>query len=158
VDNVYKGDSSSLSIIEGAMGLGAFLMGILISVTKFEVKENDRIKMIAIISFIFGICFTLFSLSQETYQASIILFLFGSFLTFLNIQVLTYFQTEASESDVPAIMTSVNLISNAAMPLSLSLSGIVFPLVDVKELAMFSGISIILIAFLMPTIIRGKSQ
>jgi predicted MFS family arabinose efflux permease len=158
VDNVYKGDSSSLSIIEGAMGLGAFLMGIVISITKFEVKEKDRVKMIAIISFIFGICFTLFSQTNATYQAAIILFLFGSFLTFLNIQVLTYFQTEASEGDVPAIMTSVNLISNAAMPLSLSLSGIVFPLVDVKQLALFSGISIILIAFLMPTIIRGKSQ
>jgi len=158
VDNVYRGDSSSLSIIEGAMGLGAFLMGILISITKFEVQEKDRVKMIAIISFIFGICFTLFSQTVATYQAAIILFLFGSFLTFLNIQVLTYFQTEASEGDVPAIMTSVNLISNAAMPLSLSLSGLVFPIVDVKQLALFSGIIIILIAFIMPTIIRGKSQ
>lgn len=158
VDNVYKGDSSSLSIIEGAMGLGAFLMGIVISITKFEVKEKDRVKMIAVISFIFGICFTLFSQTIATYQAAVILFLFGSFLTFLNIQVLTYFQTEASEGDVPAIMTSVNLISNAAMPLSLSLSGIVFPLVDVKQLALFSGIIIILISFVMPTIIRGKSQ
>lgn len=158
VDNVYRGDSSSLSIIEGAMGLGAFLMGIIISITKFEVKEKDRVKMIATISFIFGICFTLFSQSTATYQAAIILFFFGSFLTFLNIQVLTYFQTEANEADVPAIMTSVNLISNAAMPLSLSLSGIVFPIVDVKLLAMFSGATIILIAFLMPTIIRGKSQ
>jgi MFS family permease len=155
VQQVYAGDSSTLATIEGALGLGAFLMGILISVTKFEVKAQDRVKMIAIITFIFGVCFSLFALSSKPWQGALVLFFFGSFLTFLNIQVLTYFQTEALADDVPAIMTSVNLISNASMPISLTLSGVIFPLVNVPTFALVSGLITILLAFILPPLIKG---
>jgi MFS family permease len=158
VDRVYRGDSSSLATIEGAMGIGAFLMGIFISITKIEVVGKNRIKMIGVISFLFGIFFLLFSYSRQTWQGATILFFIGVASTFLNIQILTYFQTEASEGDVPAIMTSVNLISTASMPLSLVISGFIFPMVHVPTFAMVSGVVIIFMSLIIPSLITGDHQ
>lgn len=156
VEKIYLGDSSSLALIEGGLGLGAFLMGLFISLTHVEVSAKNRVKMIAIICFLFGVFFTLFSFSKHTWQGASILFLIGAASTFLNIQVLTFFQTGAEETDVPAIMTSVNLISNASMPLSLTFSGLIFPYVNVPSFALWSGALVIVLAFILPPLISSK--
>ena len=158
VENVFKGNGSDLAMIEGAMGLGAFLTGMYLSLKSVVVSDDKRIGMIAIICFLFGVFFQIFSFSRSTTEASILLFLIGIVSTFLNVQVLTYFQTSLEEHEVPAIMVAVNIISAASMPLSFAISGLLFPIVDIPRFALICGVLTMLIAFLMPSFLKHKSQ
>lgn len=156
VEKIYNGDSSSLATIEGSMGLGAFLTGVFMSLANFQLEGEKRINMIALISFLFGAFFLIFSFSQHTWHGAFVLFCIGVLSTFLNIQVLTYFQTSLPEEEVPAIMTAVNIISAASVPLSLSFSGLIFPYVYIPSFAKISGAIVILIALVMPKFLRGS--
>jgi DHA3 family macrolide efflux protein-like MFS transporter len=156
VINKYSGDSGSLAMIEGSMGLGAFLTGISLTLFNFHVDDERRVKMISIISFLFGVFFFIFAISSATWQGAVILFSIGILSTFLNIQVLTYFQMALNEEEVPAIMTAVNIISAASVPISLSFSGLIFPYVNIPDFAKFSGMLIVLIAFVMPKFLKGS--
>jgi DHA3 family macrolide efflux protein-like MFS transporter len=156
VEKIYKGDSGSLATIEGFMGLGAFLTGLLMSLANIQVKEKNRIAMISLVSFLFGLFFIVFSFSEQTWQGATVLFCIGILSTFLNVQVLTYFQTSLSEEEVPAIMTAVNIISAASVPLSLSFSGLIFPYVNIPDFAKISGVLVVLIALIMPKFLKGS--
>lgn len=156
VEKIYNGDSSSLAVIEGCMGLGAFLTGLVISLANIHVSGEKRINMIALVSFFFGVSFLLFSFSQVTWHGAVVLFCIGILSTFLNVQVLTYFQTALSEEEVPAIMTAVNIISAATVPLSLSFSGIIFPYVYIPTFAKISGAIVVFISLLLPKFLRGS--
>ena len=156
VDNVFNGTGRDLAVIEGAMGFGAFLMGMLLSVSAVKVREEKRIGMIAIVCFLFGLFFQVFSFSKNTSEASFLLFLIGLLSTFLNVQVLTYFQTALKEHEVPAIMVAVNIISAATMPLSFAISGLLFPIVDIPRFALICGLLTMLIAFFLPSFLKTK--
>ncbi|MFA6236541.1 MAG: MFS transporter [Bacteriovorax sp.] len=155
VVNIYRGDSSSLALIEGAMGLGAFLTGIFLSLSSFQIADAKRILMISVVSFLSGFSFLIFAFSNATWHGTLVLFSIGILTTFLNIQVLTHFQTALREEEVPAIMTAVNLISAASVPLSLSFSGLIFPHVSIPDFAKLSGILIVIIALIMPKFLKG---
>jgi MFS family permease len=131
VDKIYLGESKSLAVIEGSMGLGAFIIGLFVSLLHIEIAEKNRVRMIGIITMLFGILFFVLSYSKETWQGAGIIFLIGALSTFLNIQVLTYFQTAVEDQYVPGIMTAVNLISVASIPISFVFTGFVFPHVNV---------------------------
>ncbi len=156
VQNLYAGDSSSLALIEGAMGLGAFLTGIYMSLANFQINGDKRISMIAIVSLMFGISILFFAFSLFTWQGAFVLFSIGALITFLNIQILTYFQTALNEREVPAIMTAVNIISAASVPISLSFSGLIFPYVYIPSFAKVSGLLVVLIALIMPKFLKGS--
>ena len=156
VENVFKGDGTDLATIEGAMGLGAFLTGMYLSLTNFTVRDEKRIGMIAIVCFLFGLFFQVFSFSKTTGEASFLLFLIGILSTFLNVQILTYFQTTLKEHEVPAIMVAVNVISAASMPLSFAISGILFPIVDIPSFALLCGMLTMLSAFFLPSFLKSK--
>lgn len=155
VDNKYLGDSSSLAIIEGSMGLGAFITGIFMSLSSFQINSSKRISMISLVSFLFGVFFLIFAYSQATWHGGVVLFAIGILSTFLNIQVLTHFQTALKEDEIPAIMTAVNIISAAAVPVSLGFSGLIFPHVNIDNFAKVSGLLIVLIALIMPKFLTG---
>lgn len=158
VENIFRGTGSDLAMIEGAMGLGAFLTGMYLSLSAFAVRDEKRIGMIAIICFLFGLFFQVFSFSKSTGEASILLFLIGILSTFLNVQVLTYFQTTLKESEVPSIMVAVNVISAASMPLSFAISGVLFPVVDIPKFALVCGMLTMVISFFMPSFLKVKPQ
>lgn len=158
VENVFKGNGSDLAWIEAAMGVGAFVTGIYLSLSAFTVRDDKRIGMIAIVCFLFGLFFQAFSFSKSTSEASFLLFLIGILSTFLNVQVLTYFQTSLEEREVPSIMVAVNIISAASMPLSFAISGILFPVVDIPKFALICGLLTMLIAFCLPTFLKTKPQ
>jgi hypothetical protein len=99
-----------------------------------------------------------FSFSKSTIEASCLLFLIGILSTFLNVQVLTYFQTSLKEHEVPSIMVAVNIISAASMPLSFAISGILFPIVDIPRFALICGLLTMLIAFALPAFLKPTSQ
>lgn len=157
VENIYQGDGKSLAMIEGAMGTGAFLMGVLISSFKISVSDHNRIKMISLISLIFGFLFIVFSQTKTYWQGSVVMFLFGLVLTYLNVQVLTYFQTESNDSDLPNIMTAVNLIGNATMPLSMAISALVLPSVDVVKFSIISGAIVLVLSLILPYLMEQKN-
>ncbi len=148
VDKVYKGNSGTLALIEGALGVGAFLTGIMVSLYQFEVKKKNRVKMISLISFLFGVLFILFSRSTKTWQGASVIFLMGVLSTFLNIQILTYFQTAVNEIYVPSIMTSVNLISVASLPISFLFTGLIFPHLNIIYFVQVTGAIIIILSFI----------
>lgn len=156
VINVYSGDSSSLAFIEGAMGLGAFITGLIMSLSSYQVAADKRIGMIGVVSFLFGLFFLIFAFSGATWHGAIVLFSIGILSTFLNIQVLTHFQTALLEEEIPAIMTAVNIISAATVPLSLSFSGLIFPHVSIPDFAKASGIMVLIIALIMPKFLKGS--
>lgn len=158
VENVFKGNGSDLAWIEAAMGAGAFLTGMYLSLSAFTVRPEKRIGMIAIVCFLFGLFFQFFSFSKSTAEASFLLFLIGILSTFLNVQVLTYFQTSLDEREVPAIMVAVNIISAASMPLSFAISGVLFPIVDIPRFALICGLLTMLIAFFLPTFLKTTPQ
>ena len=158
VDNVFMGNGSDLAWIEAAMGLGAFSTGMYLSLSGFTVKPEKRIGIIAIICFLFGLFFQVFSFSKSTTEASVLLFLIGILSTFLNVQVLTYFQTSLKEHEIPSIMVAVNIISAASMPLSFAISGILFPIVDIPRFALICGLLTMLIAFVMPFYLKMNPQ
>lgn len=157
VENIYKGNGSDLALIEGSMGLGAFLVGVVLSLNAFVVSDKKRISTIAIVCFLFGLFFLFFSFSKSTFMASFILLFIGMLSTYLNVQVLTYFQTSLSPEEVPAIMVAVNIISTASMPLSFALSGLLFPVVNIPTFAMYCGIMTMVIALFMPRFLRGNN-
>jgi hypothetical protein len=105
---------------------------------------------------LFGVLFLIFAYSSFTWHGAIVLFFIGILSTFLNIQILTYFQMALLEDEVPAIMTAVNIISAASVPLSLVFSGIIFPHVSIPNFAKVSGGLIIFIALLMPKFLEGS--
>jgi DHA3 family macrolide efflux protein-like MFS transporter len=156
VENIYKGSGSDLSIIEGAMGLGAFLTGLVLTITATTIADNKRVGMVTAVCFLFGLFFQIFSLTTTTAEGAAIMFMIGVLSTFLNVQVLTFFQTALHESEVPAIMVAVNLISAASMPLSFALSGLLFPIVDIPKFALISGLLTCLASFLMPAFLKIK--
>jgi MFS family permease len=156
VEKKYFGDSSSLAIIEGSMGLGAFLIGILMSISSFKTSDEKRVSMISSVAFLFGLLFFIFAFSSATWQGALLLFSIGVLSTFLNIQVITYFQMSLKVEEIPAIMTAVNIISAASVPLSLGFSGLLFPIVDMPSFAKISGLIIVLIAQVMPKFLRGS--
>jgi DHA3 family macrolide efflux protein-like MFS transporter len=156
VERVYFGNSSTLAAIEGAMGAGAFLVAMGLSVTNFQIKESDRIAMVSGLSFFFGVLFLFFAYSSLTWQGALAIFLIGSSTTFFNIQVLTYFQMATQPQEVPAVMTAVNIISAASVPISLSFSGLVFPHVDIPTFAKTCAVFIIIISILLPKYLRGS--
>ena len=158
VENIFKGNGSDLAWIEAAMGAGAFVTGIYLSLSAFTVRPEKRIGMIAIVCFLFGLFFQFFSFSKSTAEASFILFLIGILSTFLNVQVLTYFQTSLDEREVPSIMVAVNIISAASMPLSFAISGVLFPIVDIPRFALICGLLTMLIAFFLPTFLKTTPQ
>ena len=156
VENVYKGNGGDLAIIEGAMGLGAFLTGLALTLTATNIKADKRVGMVTVVSFLFGLFFQIFSLTSATAEGAAIMFMIGVLSTFLNVQVLTFFQTTLAEHEVPAIMVAVNLISAAALPLSFTITGLIFPIVDIPKLALFSGLITSIAAFFMPTYLKEK--
>ena len=158
VENVFKGNGADLAAIEGAMGLGAFVTGLFLSLTAIQVRDDKRIGMIAIVCFLFGLFFQFFSFSKTTGEASLLLFLIGILSTFLNVQVLTYFQTTLKEHEVPAIMVAVNVISAASMPLSFAISGLLFPIVDIPRFALICGMLTMVSAFFMPSFLKTKES
>ena len=158
VDNIFMGTGSDLAWIEAAMGVGAFSTGMYLSLSGFSVKSEKRIGMIAIICFLFGLFFQIFSFSKSTIEASVLLFLIGILSTFLNVQVLTYFQTSLKEHEIPSIMVAVNIISAASMPLSFAISGILFPIVDIPKFALICGLLTMLIAFFLPVYLKTTTQ
>jgi MFS family permease len=157
VQKIYLGDSSTLALIEGAMGVGAFVSGLYLSFSGFQVSSEKRVPMIIFVSFLFGVFFLLFGNSGLTWHGVVILFSIGALSTFLNIQILTYFQTgPLKEDEIPAIMTAVNIISAASVPLSMIFSGLIFPHISIPLFAKISGLVIIFIAFLMPKFLQGS--
>ena len=158
VENIFMGNGSDLAWIEAAMGVGAFTTGMYLSLSGFSVKAEKRIGMIAIVCFLFGIFFQLFSFSKSTIEASFLLFLIGILSTFLNVQVLTYFQTSLKEHEVPSIMVAVNIISAASMPLSFAISGILFPFVDIPKFALICGLITMLISFVLPVYLKTNPK
>lgn len=157
VEKIYLGDSSSLAIIEGAMGAGALIAGLIVSLTSFQVSDKKRISLISVVSFLFGALFLIFAFSMSTWHGALILLAVGFLTTFLNVQILTYFQTGLLKAEeVPAIMTAVNIISAATVPLSLSFSGLIFPHVYIPNFAKVSGVIIVFMSLFLPMFLQGS--
>ncbi len=156
VEKRYNGDASTLAVIEGAMGIGALLTALVLSLTNWQVQNGQRISMIAIVSFLFGLFFVIFASSSFSWQGALILFFIGIVTTFLNIQVLTYFQMSLKPNEIPAIMNAVNIISAASVPFSLGLSGLIFPRVFIPNFAQACGYIILISSFAMPFYLKGS--
>lgn len=157
VENVFHGNGSDLAIIEGAMGVGAFFIGLYLSMGTFVVDDSNRTRIISLICLLFGFFFVAFSFSTNTYWAALCLFFIGILSTFLNVQVLTYFQVKLLPQEVPAIMVAVNIISTASMPLSFALSGFLFPVVKIPLLALSCGALTMIMSLFMPKYLSQKS-
>ena len=158
VEKIYNGNASSLALIEGLMGLGAFLTGFLLSIINIKLDEVSRMKMIALITFMFGIFFLLFSFTKLTWQGGSIMFMVGIISSFLNIEIISFFQTEISDKYIPTVMTAVNLISAASLPFTFIFLGIVFPYLNIPLFLKLSSLVVMFISFFTVPFLRMQNE
>lgn len=154
VEQVYTGTARTLSTLEGAMGLGAIASAAYYTMTGMRLEFKVRIRMIATVAFCFGLLFILLAYTTSWWQGASVLFVVGLLNAFLNIEVLSFFQTSLKEDEVPAVMTAVNLISVASIPLSMSLTGLVFPYVNVPHFAVICGAITVVVSLLLPRLLQ----
>ncbi len=156
VQEVYHGTSATMSAMEGAMGLGAVASAVYYTITGMRLNGASRTRLITFVAFMFGVLFVVLTYTGNLLQGGIVLFMVGLLSAFLNIEVLSYFQTAVNEQEVPAIMTAVNLISVASIPLSMTLTGVVFPYVNVPDFAMVCGGCTVLISIFLPRLLQSE--
>ncbi len=142
VKQVYHLDIGALATLETFFGAGALVGAITLSFVPFLSKLGPRIvkSIIAV-----GLALVAFSLSRSLTVGSAALFVMGLSLTFANIWILTLFQTIVVESEVPTVMGLVNLVSVAATPISLGLTGLVLGYFDVTEFSLTSSFAFLAI-------------
>lgn len=139
----FEGQIGVLAAMETAIGAGSVLGGVFLSVLKFHGKAGPKI-----IASLFVIALTqlTFSLSHDSKLTCLALFVLGIALSVINISVLTLFQTRPRETDVPKVMSYVNLISVGAIPLSMIVIGGCIELLPLRTFAVGLSLAYLAIA------------
>lgn len=139
----FEGQIGVLAAMETAIGAGSVLGGIFLSLLKSHGKTGPRI-----IASLFVIALTqlIFSMSQDSRMTCAALFVLGIALSVINVSVLTLFQSRPCESDVPKVMSYVNLISVGAIPLSMIAVGSCIELLPLRTFAVGLSLAYLAIA------------
>lgn len=119
--NNFSGGFNSLATLEIGLGFGIAIGGIILSFFAIKTKPllYTWIFLIGI-----SISFITFQFSQNIWIAGLLLMALGLFVGLANILILNIFQSQPHPELVPKVMSLVNLISSAAVPLSLLAAGL----------------------------------
>ncbi len=141
--NVFGGSSSALSWLETGWAFGALTGGIALLVFQIRNHKHFLNFLYTLISG-FGLIFICFAYNQKIHFGVSLMFALGLILSILNVNILTYFQKELSEDQLPYIMTLANLIATASVPFSMLSAGFIMRHISVPQFAFYSGAIVIL--------------
>jgi len=134
VKHRFGGEISQLAILEAALGIGTVAGSLILSFTSLpglgRSMRSTTVTLTAI-----SVFYLIFSLSSGLTTASITLALLGFFLALTNVRLLNFFQTEPDQSEVPTVMSRVNLIGIATLPVSMGVLGVFMETISVPPFA-----------------------
>lgn len=138
---VYAGSLTSLATLESALGVGALLGTCMLTIlpSRGKIEKNILIGLIVI-----ALSYFFFCSSHQLGSGVVGLLALGFSLSLTNVWILNLFQTRPKPNEVLTVMSWVNLISVASLPLSMSLLATILPFIAVRKIALiFSSILVI---------------
>ncbi|MHB2020173.1 MAG: MFS transporter [Candidatus Xenobia bacterium] len=129
----YHGALSTLAGLETWFGIGTILGGMALSAVRLESHLGPRIAggMIAVAA-----AYLAFTMSTGAGMGFVALAVLGFFLATTNVLSMTVFQTRLPGQDVPTLMSLVNLIGVASLPLSMAVMGVAVSHFPVRSIAL----------------------
>lgn len=158
--NLFGNSFNSLAIMETFLGIGILVGGAILSIYSVEKRKLFWAwSFLTLLSFSYlGFTYSgLFNSHQirifdVSFQinflgSALFLFVIGLTLGMANILILNILQTQPSTTDVPKVMSYVNLISTATLPFSLALLGLLQRSYSIDHLG--QGAGLVLVIFIM---------
>jgi DHA3 family macrolide efflux protein-like MFS transporter len=141
--NIFSEGITGLAKLEVFFAVGTVVGGSLLSFVRLPGTTANRIT--------FSLCsmavaYLGFTFSHNLLLACLALGILGFFLALANVVILTFFQTSATEEEVPIVMGMVNLISVASLPISMGIVGAFIDSISVPTFATVCAAIVIAIA------------
>lgn len=142
--NIF-GSFNSLATMEVAIGLGVLGGGLILSFISVQKKvlRHSYFYLLGLSFFFVGLQY-----SKSLMVAAGALLLMGLFIGLANVIIINIFQTEPDEKHIPNIMSLVNLISTAAVPVSLLGVGALQVSHSIETIGLYSALALFLICLL----------
>lgn len=129
----YGGTIKTLAALETSLGIGMALGGVFLTLVRFDSKVGLKISLCMCST---AAAYVAFSLTHAAWQGCACLAALGFFLSSSNVFILNLFQARPAPRDVPTVMSLVNLISTASLPVSMGVLGFLVGRVEVRSLAL----------------------
>ncbi len=129
----YGGTIATLAWLESALALGNLAASAALSL---RASAGGAGASLAAGMSAAAASYLLFALTRAPWQGCLCLGLLGFFQAAANVFALTLFQTRPRPSDVPVVMSLVNAISTASLPLSMGALALIVARVDARALAL----------------------
>lgn len=129
----YGGTIGTLASLETSLGAGTALGGVILTLVRFDSKAGLKISVGMVLT---AVSYVAFTLTRAPWQGCACLAALGFFLSTANVFILNLFQTRPAPRDVPTVMSLVNLISTASLPVSMGALGLLVGKVEVRSLAL----------------------
>ena len=141
--NIFSEGITGLAKLEVFFAVGTVVGGSLLSFVRLPGTTANRITF-SLCSM--AIAYLGFTFSHNLLLACLALGILGFFLALANVVILTFFQTSATEEEVPIVMGMVNLISVASLPISMGIVGAFIDNISVPTFATVCATIVIAIA------------
>lgn len=128
----YGGTIGTLASLESSLSGGTLLATAALSVLSLKAGLGARI---AGGMGVMAAAYVGFTLTRAPWQGCLCLGALGFFLAASNVFILTLFQTRPRPANVPVVMSLVNVISTASLPLSMGVMGLLVGRFDARALA-----------------------
>ena len=140
--NSFSGSFNSLATMEMGLGSGISIGGVILS---FYAIQSKTLFCTWIFLVGVAISFFAFQFSPSLWVATCLLAALGLFVGLGNILILNIFQSQPRAEQVPQIMSLVNLIGSAAVPLSLIIVGFLQNKMSIHEVGKFCAILLLMV-------------
>ena len=135
VKRIYQGSINTLAWLETSMALGMVLGGVFLSVANLNLRRGKIISAMMVVA----ISYLGFTFAKQPWEGALCLLVLGAFLAMSNILALNLFQVRPAQQDVPTVMSLVNLISVASLPVSMICVGFLVEKIEIHRLALSFG-------------------
>lgn len=122
---IYLGDLTTLNGLEFSLALGTLIGSAMLTVLNFG---KSTFRKISVLLFLDTLLFTLFCRTTDFITGALCLGLMGFLLAIVNVLIVDFFQTRSLKSELGLVMSYVNVIGIATLPISLSLFGLILNL------------------------------
>ena len=132
----YHDSIGALATLESCFGCGTIVGGLFLATVKLDSRLGVKIAtgMSAV-----ALAYLGFTLSSAVWVGAACLAALGFCLEMTNVFSMTLFQTRLPPQDVPTLMSLVNLISVASLPLSMAVIGVAVKGADIRTIAACCG-------------------
>jgi DHA3 family macrolide efflux protein-like MFS transporter len=141
--SAYGGTIGTLASLESSLSGGTLLATAGLSVLAPSAGLGARLSAGMVLT---AAAYLGFVLTRAPWQGCLCLGALGFFLAASNVFILTLLQTRSRPENAPVVMSLVNVISTASLPLSMGVLGLLVGRFDPRRLALFCALSLALVA------------